>query len=112
MGLDFIREKAPSFKKSWDRHRIALCQRSLFTRDPELRSRAALATTEAGVGAGAVMLVRVEGAGLTGYRGLTRVAVFVDPPPDLVAAVREAGGYAEGEVVAVHEGNVAEVALC
>lgn len=112
MGLDFIREKTPSFTKSWDRHRIALCQRSLFTRDPELRYRAALATTNAGLDAGAGMLVRAEGAGLTGYRGLTRVAVFVDPPADLVAAVREVGGYVEGEVVAMHEGNVAEIAIC
>lgn len=112
MGLDFIRQKAPSFTKSWDRHRIELCQRSLFTRDPELESRTALARTRPGIGADAAMLVRVEEAELIGYRGLTRVAEFVDPPPDLVQAVREAGGYAEGQVVALHEGNVAEIALC
>lgn len=112
MGLDFIRQKAPSFTKSWDRHRIALCQRSLFTRDPELRSRSALARTQARLGAGDAMLVRADGTGLVGYSGLTPVAEFVDPPPDLVDAVRATGGYAEGKVVSVYDGNVAEIALC
>lgn len=112
MGLDFVREKAASFTKSWDRHRIALCQRSLFTKDPELGSRTVLARTQGRLDADASMLVRVEGKALSGYKGLTRIAAFVDPPPDLVEAVREGGGCAEGKVVAIHDANVVEIALC
>lgn len=112
MGLDFVRHKAASFTKSWDRGRIALCQRSLFTKDPEMGSRTALARMHGTVSADSAMLVRVDGMGLAGYDGLTRVASFVAPPPDLVAAVRETGGCAAGTVVAVYDGNVAEIALC
>jgi hypothetical protein len=112
MGLDFVRHKAASFTKSWDRGRIALCERTLFTMDPEMGSRTALARTHGRLSADSPMLVRVEGNGLAGYHGLTRVASFVAPPPDLVEAVRETGGCAAGTVVVVHDGNVAEVALC
>lgn len=112
MGLDFVRHKAASFTKSWDRHRIELCQRSLFTKDPEMGSRTALACTHGTINADSSMLVRVEGKGLAGYHGLTRVATFVAPPPDLVEAVRETGGCAAGTVVALHDRNVAEIALC
>jgi len=36
MGVDFIRERAQGFTRSWDRHRIDLSTRSLFTRDPRV----------------------------------------------------------------------------
>lgn len=111
MGLDFIRERAASFTKRWDRDRIELCQRTLFTKDPELGSRTALARTRGAISTGAPLLVRTEGGGLVGYKGLTPVAVFVDPPADLVDGVRDAGGCAEGRIVAAHDDNVAEIAL-
>lgn len=112
MGVDFIRQRTASFKKSWDRHRIELCERSLFTNDPERAARTALAKIGPAVAADSSMLVRAESGALVGYRDLTRTAVFIDPPADLVQRVREAGGYAEGRVVAVHDGNVAEIAIC
>lgn len=112
MGLDFIRERAKSFRKSWDRHRIELCQRSLFTKDPEGVPRTALARTREFINSDSSLLVRAERGGLVGYQRLTPVAVFVDPPSDLVDAVLEAGGYAEGQVVAEHDENVAEIAIC
>lgn len=112
MGVDFIRQRAGSFTKSWDRHRIELCQRSLFTKDPEGVARTALAKTHSPINVDSLMLVQAEGRSLVGYRDVTRVAVFVDPPANLVKAVHEAGGYAEGRVVTVYEGNVAEIAIC
>ena len=34
MGSDFIEKAAPSFKKSWDRGRVAVATANLFTKQP------------------------------------------------------------------------------
>lgn len=112
MGLDFIRQRAKAFKRSWDYHRVSLATPTLFSVDPECAPRTAVAKLNSSLKPGASMLVHAEHHGLTGYQGHTPVAVFVDPPADIVAAVRRSGGYAEGRVVVTAGDHVAEVALC
>ena len=43
MGADFIEKATPTFKKSWDRARIALATADLFTRAPTGAARLAAA---------------------------------------------------------------------
>lgn len=112
MGLDFIRQRAKAFKRAWDRHRISLTTPTLFSVDPECAPRTAVATLDSELKPGSRMLVRAHPRGLTGYQGHTPVAVFVDPPADVVAAVRRSGGHAEGRVVSTIDDHIAEVALC
>lgn len=112
MGLDFIRQRAKVFKRGWDYHRLSLATPTLFSVDPECAPRSAVAKLDSSLEPGASMLVRADQHGLTGYQGHARVAVFVDPPADVVAAVQRSGGYAEGRVVSTAGDRVAEVALC
>jgi hypothetical protein len=112
MGLDFIRQHAKPFKRSWDRHRVSLATPTLFSTDPECAPRTAVATLEQPLEPGSTMLVHAQPSGLAGYQGHALVAVFVNAPPDLVADVERTGGYAEGRVVSIAGNRVAEVALC
>jgi hypothetical protein len=112
MGLDFIRQHAKTFKRGWDHHRVSLATPTLFTVNPECAPRTAVAKLSSPLEPGSSMLVRADQHGLTGYQRHTRVAVFVDPPADVVAAVLRSGGYAQGRVVTTAAGRVAEVALC
>lgn len=112
MGVDFIRERAHDFTRCWDRHRIELAERSLFTEDPECLPRAAIAKTSRPVQAGTVLIVRCESGGLVGYDELTPVAWFVEPPADMVSSIRECGGCAKGEVAAIYDTNLVEITTC
>lgn len=112
MGVDFIRQRAKPFRRRWDEHRRSLCDRTLFSADPVALPRTALAKAGAAVECGSVILVKVEGSGLTGYRELTPVVEFVAPPPDLVELISGSGGFSEGRVVSVLDENVVEVEIC
>jgi hypothetical protein len=113
MGLDFIRERAQGFIRSWDRHQVELATRSLFTRDPACLPRAAIATTLITqiIPPGTILIVRCEQGGLVAYDELTPVARFVDPPQEVVCAIRECGGCAKGEVTVVHDASLLEIAI-
>lgn len=114
MGVDFIRERARGFVRSWDSARVELATRTLFTSDPSCRPRAAIASCSASrpVLPGTVWVVRCENGGLVAYEELTQVARFVDPPPELVAAVGGCGGCATGEVIEVYSPSLLEIAIC
>ena len=112
MGLDFIRQRAKAFTRSWDHHRISLSERTLLSVDPDRSARTALARTTGTLERGSTILICIEGSGLIGYQELTRVASFVDPPPDLVRLVELGGGVAEGQVVSVLDESVVEVTVC
>lgn len=112
MGLDFVRQRAADFHRSWDQHREKLGTPTLFSVDPECSSRTLVATTTKPLEKGKRILIRTEEGDLSAYVGLTRVAQFVSPPPDVIAAIRQSGGYAEGCVVSNAGERVVEVALC
>ncbi len=115
MGADFIEKATPTFKKSWDRARIALATADLFTRSPcgAARLAAAEIVGNATLQIGDHLTVESQDGGLAALLGNTEVARFTKPSPDLVKAVAESCGVAKGIVEQVHElAGVAEISLC
>jgi hypothetical protein len=115
VGADFIQKATPSFKKSWDRARIALGTSDLFTSTPSRAARAAAAEIigDAQLQVGEDLVVRPEGKTLMAYRGNTKVARFIDPPADICDAVAASSHIARGTVVEVHTiAGMVEIAPC
>ena len=100
MGLDFIRRAAKGFTKAWDRGRTSLAEPSLFTRYPESRTRTVIAELlpDCQVKVGAELAVCFDGDQLILVEETNQIGCMRNPPPDLVAAVRNAGGYALGQI--------------
>lgn len=115
MGADFIQRAAPTFDKGWDRGRIAMATADLFTRTPTTAARTAAADIVKGwsLKSGDCLTVELAGDRLVARQGLNEVAVFRNPPRELINAVRESCGVAKGTVEQVHEiAAVAEICLC
>jgi len=115
MGADFIEKATPTFKKSWDRARIALATADLFTRAPTGAARLAAAEIvgNAALHIGEHLTVEPQDGGLVALLGNTEVARFIKPSPDLVKAVEESCGVAKGVVEQVHDlAGVVEISLC
>jgi hypothetical protein len=115
MGADFIEKATPSFKKSWDRARVALATADLFTREPicAARSAAAEIVNCAKLRVGDRLTVEPQGETLVALRGNTEVARFTKPSAELVKAVNDSCGMAKGVVEQVHDlAGVAEISLC
>ncbi|MFO1100368.1 MAG: hypothetical protein U1E81_19425 [Xanthobacteraceae bacterium] len=115
MGADFIEKATPTFKKSWDRARVALGTADLFTREPSCAARTAAAEIvgRAKLSIGDRVTVEPHGAGLVALRGNTEVARFTKPSAELVKAVNDSCGVAKGVVEQVHDlAGVAEISLC
>lgn len=115
MGADFIEKAAPSFKKSWDRGRVALATSSLFTSKPSrlVRTVAADVVGGARLRAGDILVVQAEGGGLTARRGNAVVARAEGCGSELMAAVAASCGLAKGTVEQVHDLACAvEISLC
>ncbi len=100
MGLDFIRRAAKGFTKAWDRGRTSLASPSLFTRYPESRTRTVIADVmpDSQVQVGAELVVCFAGDQLILVEETNQIGCMKNPPADLVEAVREAGGYALGQI--------------
>lgn len=100
MGLDFLRRAAKGFTKAWDRGRTSLAAPSLFTRYPESRTRTVITELlpDCHVKVGAEVAVCFAGDQLILVEETSQIGCLKNPPPDLVAAVREAGGYALGQI--------------
>lgn len=115
MGVDFIERATPTFKKSWDRARVALATADLFTRLPEYTARVAEADIigNAELEIGDQLIVEVQGNRLVARRGNSDVALFTNPPPALFEAVTASFGIAKGIVERVHSiAGVVEISLC
>lgn len=115
MGADFIEKATPTFKKSWDRARVALATADLFTRAPSCAARTAVAEVigNAKLHAGDCVTVEPQGKVLVALRGNSEVARFTRPAAELVKAVNDSCGIAKGVVVQVHDlAGIAEISLC
>jgi hypothetical protein len=115
MGIDFIRRAAPTFKKSWDRQRVILATPTLFTQQPTCVPRTVAADILSGVTLqeGEIVTVQFIGSNLVALRGLSQVAHFSDPPPDVTSAVQESYGMARGTVAHINPiAEVADISLC
>jgi hypothetical protein len=104
MGLDFLRNKARSFRKSWSGGVARLAEPSLFTRYPECHSRSVIASLaqDAAVEVGAPLALHVDGKLLAVVRETTRVGTVSEPPADLLSAITKAGGGASGRISQVN----------
>jgi hypothetical protein len=115
MGADFARKAAKTFERSWDNGRVALATADLRTRPANCGPRAVAAEILAGVtlSQGEFVTVERSESALIARRGLTEVAQFNSPPPELVSAVDASCGVAKGTVEQIHEmAGVAEISLC
>jgi hypothetical protein len=115
MGIDFTSKCAKSFKKSWDRHRVSLATPTLFTQQPTCLARTAAADIANGVTLqrGETVTVQLCGTNLVAMRGLSPVANFVDPSPDLVSAIQESFGVARGTVEQINNiAGMVEISVC
>jgi hypothetical protein len=115
MGADFIEKAAPSFKKSWDRERVALATANLFTNQPTSLIRTVPADIVGGASlkAGELLVVEADGGGLAARRGNVIVARIDACRPELMAAVEASCGIAKGFVEQVHDlAGTVEISLC
>jgi len=115
MGAEFIEKAAPSFKKAWDRARVKLATADMFTRVPDCAARTAEADIigSARLHTGDQLTVENKNGTLIARRGMSDVARFTNPAPELVLAVAASCGIAKGTVQDVHPiAGVAEISLC
>lgn len=112
MGLDFIRQRAKQFTRSWDDHRLSLCERTLFSVDPADSPRRVIARTAVPLDPDTTILMCSEGPNLEGYHGLNHIVSVIDPPPDLVRLVDGTGGCAQGIVRSVLDEALIEIEVC
>jgi hypothetical protein len=103
VGVDFLQLRAKPFIKGWDSSRLELAKKNLFTREAEFLAVGAIARIVGPVrlNVGDDVLVRVDCDSLVVVSELTVRAVFLAPPCDVVDAVRQSGGYANGCVASV-----------
>jgi hypothetical protein len=114
MGADFIEKATPTFKKSWDRARVALATADLFTRQPICAARVATAKMVGNeqLRVGDHLTVEPQGGGLVALRGNTEVARFTKPSAELIKAVEDSCGVAKGIVEQIHDlTGIAEISL-
>lgn len=115
MGTDFVERATATFKKSWDKGRVAFETADLFTQQPSCAARTAAADLvgKANLQVGDRLTVEADGGALVARRGLTEVARFTNPSAELVNAVETSCGVAKGTVEQVHElAGVVEISLC
>jgi len=115
MGADFVEKATPSFRKSWDRARVALATADLFTRTPECAARSTVADIvgNAQLKVGEQLTVEPQDGTLIARHGNRVVARIAKPRPDLMQAVEDSCGTAKGTVQQVHAlARVAEISLC
>jgi hypothetical protein len=114
MGLDFIRQCAPAFQRSWDRNRVHLSEPTLFTEFPALRDQTYRAIAKDGFAfqQGQELLVKLEeGLLLVCDRNLV-IGTINQPPVDLVDAMTAVNGFALGVVQNVLvEGRAADLSV-
>ena len=95
MGLDFITQKAKSFKKLWDGGRDALAEPDLFSPEEHWEEQRFLFDVHDGctLTSGDELLVQPDTTGLVALRRHDIVATAVNPTDSVLTAVRRAKGY-------------------
>jgi hypothetical protein len=89
MGADFVDKATPTFKKGWDRERVALAEGDLLSRLPTatLRSFTAVTCAGANLRKGDRVTVEKVGSALVVISGHSDLARAEQPAPELLDAV-------------------------
>lgn len=105
MGLDFIREAAKTFKKSWNRRGSEIAIRDLFTKDVECQTRSVIADIDerCEVTAGEEVILQQAGGQLQVWRETRCLGVVTSLPSDLAETILASGGVALGRIDRVNE---------
>ena len=115
MGLDYIRaQTGKPWRKRWDRGLDRLNAPSLLDLTMSEASRVVTAqlNSDACVKAGDTLIVQTTADGLTVSDGLRAIGRVENPAPEMTAAIRNCGGYAEGVLERVGLfGDTAEVSV-
>jgi hypothetical protein len=115
MGLDYIRSQTGKpWRKRWDGGLDRLKAPSLLDLNMSEAARTVTAELNAGchVKAGDTLIVQSGGDGFTISDGLRAIGRVANPSPELTAAVRDGGGYAEGVLQRVGLfGDTAEISV-
>jgi hypothetical protein len=104
VGLDFIKCRVPTFKKSWNHNKLELATPSLFTRLPGARTRSVTAHCSAvdQMSRGSpVTLVSTENQLLV-LKGTRCVGKVDSVPAETLEQINDAGGVAWGTVGEIH----------
>ena len=115
MGADFLGRTRKTISKHIDRRRVELATSDLFTVTPNNCPRTYVATIAAGrkVVDGESLIAEIQDGCVMMRRG-NDIVVFLDRPPnEIVVAIDNSGGLANGVVQRVHKlsGKV-DVTLC
>lgn len=105
MGLDWITRCAPTWERSWERGLEKLAQPELFQPEIPEAQRTFRARPVEGhqFVVGEHYHLRVNREVIEVYQGVGRVAVALNPPPEIVRVMRESGfGHAIGCVQKVY----------
>ena|ERR1700736_3296458 len=114
MGLDFIKQCAPTFQRSWDRNRVHLSEPDLFTRFPAIKDQTYRAIGKEGVEfqVGQEYVLKLEGNSLLVCERNLGIGTINDAPRTLVEAVTAGNGVALGVVESVLvDGRVANMTV-
>ena len=105
MGTEFLLKKGNVLRSRWTREARKLATPDLFSEMPACTSRSVIADIAAGshIAPREKVIVQCEGSALVFLRDMVPVATKRDPPPDLVAAIRDRGGCAIAETRAIYE---------
>jgi hypothetical protein len=101
VGVDFLKSKQKSFAKGWDVERLGISQRHLHGIDVA-NDVVARTIGPNDLHDGDQVLVRADGDRLSVVVDLAPAAVFLEPTPAIVNAIRESGGYARGTIQAAY----------
>ena len=115
MGLDYIRaQTGKPWRKRWDCGLDRLKAPTLLELTMSEASRVVTAqlNSDVRVKAGDSLIVQATADGLTVSAGLRAIGRIHNPAPDMTAAIRDCGGYAEGVLQRVGLfGDTAEVSI-
>ena len=115
MGLDYIRaQTGKPWRKRWDRGLDRLNAPTLL--DLTMSEASRVVTTQlnsdACVKVGETLILQITADGLAVSDGLRAIGRIENPAPEITAAIRDSGGYAEGVLKRVGLfGDTAEVSI-
>ncbi len=115
MGADFLERCKKTFKRSWDRQRVALATSDLLTRQPDCAGRSVVGEIigNAQLAPGDKLTVEKDRDGLVARRGLTNGVRISEAPADVVRGIEESCGVGVGTVDQVHDAaRVVEISIC